>query len=271
MSESDAACTLSLPDDQPAPPGGNSAFTLDRIRQYITREALKEGSRLPTERQFSAMFGVGRRAVRRALEALEAEGVVWRKQGAGTFLTTPEGPADPHAAIIERTDFAEIMEVRLRIEPPLAHLAAQRARPADIERMRLLSERIRTSRDADARELWDGMLHRLIAMAAGNSLFLTLFDTVNRIRQDGCWQDIRERARANTDAQMQSCRHHDEIIDCIARKDAAAAGAAMRRHLLMLQDLLLRQTSHAMGQSPPPAPMAPSINRDPDPHGDNQR
>lgn len=51
---------------------------------------LKDGvppsdGRLPTERELSETMGVRRRALRRALESLEAEGLVWRKQGKGTF------------------------------------------------------------------------------------------------------------------------------------------------------------------------------------------
>ncbi len=58
------------------------------------------------------------------------------------------------------------MEVRLRIEPQLAQLAAMRAKAADIERMYDLVNKIYESTDADGRELWDGALHRQIAQCA---------------------------------------------------------------------------------------------------------
>lgn len=90
----------------------------------------------------------------------------------------------------------EILEVRLRLEPQLAQLAAARAKPAKIERMRELAHKIIEGDDADSRELGDGALHRQIALAAGNELFLSIFDIVNRVRQDEAWQAIRERACA---------------------------------------------------------------------------
>lgn len=229
---------------------GNSTVALDRLRAFLAETVLPSGSRLPTERQLSERFGVGRRALRRALDALEAEGVLWRRQGAGTFLGEPV-PAEPD--LVSLTDFTEIMEVRLRIEPALAQMAALRARPEDVARMRDLARRIIESEDADARELWDGTLHRLIAQSARNSLFLALFDTVNRVRQDDAWRAIREQARirAGLESRMTTILQHSAIVDAIAARDPAAAGRAMHDHLLLLQDSLNRETS-ALTNPPPP-------------------
>ncbi|MDS9469471.1 FCD domain-containing protein [Paracoccus sp. MBLB3053] len=221
---------------------GNSAYALERLRQHLTSGGIAAGSRLPTERRLAETLGVGRRAVRRALEVLEAEGLIWRRQGSGTFV----GPSPALAggeALAATTDFLEIMEVRLRIEPQLAALAAMRATAEQITRMRELADRIVQCEDADARELWDGTLHRLIAQASGNSLFLSLFETVNRLRQDEAWQSIRERARGGNGTRDVTRRQHHDIIDAIAERDPQAAAEHMRQHLLMLQERLIRQTS----------------------------
>jgi GntR family transcriptional repressor for pyruvate dehydrogenase complex len=227
-----------------AGPNDNSNYALARLRDYIhTNEVSKDG-RLPTERAFAESFNVGRRAVRRALEALEAEGLIWRRQGAGTFVG--EKPDDWSAQVTELvagTDFMEIMEVRLRIEPQLAQLAAMRAKPAEVERMRALVEKTGQSTDADAKELWDGSLHRQIAQSAGNKLFLSIFDVVNRIRQDDTWQSIRELARRSGTNGRASFEQHMAIVEAIADRDPARAGEAMRQHLLMHQERLIRATS----------------------------
>jgi GntR family transcriptional repressor for pyruvate dehydrogenase complex len=150
--------------------------------------------------------------------------------------------------LVAGTDFMEIMEVRLRIEPQLAQLAAMRAKPADIARMRDLAKKIIEGDDADARELWDGALHRQIAQSAGNRLFLSIFDVVNRVRQDEAWQAIRERARVSANTVSVSLAQHIAIIDAIEARDPARAGEAMRQHLLMLQERLIRATSLEAGQ-----------------------
>ncbi|MES5098472.1 FadR/GntR family transcriptional regulator [Agrobacterium sp. BA1120] len=222
----------------------NANYALERLRELIAVSAFGRDGKLPTERTLSERLGVGRREIRRALEVLEAEGLIWRKQGAGTFLgQKPDSWGDHAASLVDGTNFMEIMEVRLRLEPQLAQLAAMRAKPSDIARMRETCSKIYERTDADWRELWDGSLHRLIAQSAGNQLFLSLFDVVNRVRQDPSWQAVRERARRIDRTLKESRDQHDEIIDAIAERDPSKAGEAMRNHLLTLQERLIRQTS----------------------------
>ncbi|MFP1792266.1 FadR/GntR family transcriptional regulator [Lonsdalea quercina] len=222
----------------------NSHYALEKLRELLRESALEPDGKLPTERALSELWGVGRREVRRALEVVEAEGLIWRKQGSGTFLGQKPDQWGTHAAnLIKGTNFMEIMEVRLRIEPQLAQLAALRAKPSDIERMRALRDKIYERTDADWRELWDGSLHRLIAQSAGNQLFLSLFDVVNRVRQYPAWQALRALARSHNASPTDSHSDHTEIIEAIAAHDPVRAGEAMRQHLLTLEDRLIRHTS----------------------------
>ncbi len=226
------------------PPMENSNYALEKLRDLLRNGDFGTDGKLPTERTLSDRLGLSRRAIRRALEVLEAEGSIWRKQGSGTYVgQKPSEWSDHVETIVAGTNFMEIMEVRLRIEPQLAQLAAMRAKPGDIERMRELAQKIHVREDADGKELWDGALHRQIAQTAGNLLFLSIFDMINRVRQDEAWQTIRERARSNANTMSISNAQHAAIINAIAARDPAKAGEAMRQHLLMLQERLIRQTS----------------------------
>ncbi|TCL73479.1 FadR/GntR family transcriptional regulator [Rhizobium sp. BK251] len=222
----------------------NSNYALEKLRGLLNSGSLEADGKLPTERALSETFGVSRRAIRRALEVLEAEDRIWRRQGSGTFAgPRPDGWSNHVDSIVAGTDLMEIMEVRLRIEPQLAQLAAMRAKAADVERMYELVGKIFDSSDADGRELWDGALHRQIAQCAGNHFFLTIFDVINRVRQDEAWQTIRERARNASRTRTVTYGQHTAIVDAIAARDPARAGEAMRQHLLTLQESLIRVTS----------------------------
>src|SRR5487761_1707296 len=57
------------------------------------RAGLGPGSRLPTERQLAVDLGVTRSGVRQALAALEADGLISREVGRGTFFSDAAGQA----------------------------------------------------------------------------------------------------------------------------------------------------------------------------------
>lgn len=226
----------------------NADRALLLLREALHDRASVEAQRLPTERVLAASLGQSRTAIRRALDVLEKEGLIWRRQGAGTFLGPKPDIWDRQIThLVEETDYQEVMEVRLRIEPQLAQLAALRADKAALSHMRDMAARLQECETAQSRELYDGLFHRAIAETAGNRLFLSLFDLVNKVRQDPAWQTVREFARQFMPEKSHLsdkifCEHR-AIIDAIADHDPARAGEAMREHLLQLQQILLRQTA----------------------------
>jgi DNA-binding FadR family transcriptional regulator len=227
-----------MPNDEPLTDSSN--FALGRLRALLDASSFEAGQRLPPERVLAGEIGIGRRALRRALEVMEAEGRIWRHQGKGTFLGSRPAPAPTDLEeLTKRTHPLEVMDVRLEIEPALARLAAMRATNGDIERLLRLAEKTAASSDADGRELWDGALHRTIAEAAGNSLLLAIFDMVDRIRQDMTWRLLRERARSGQ-RQQTYVEQHRRVIAAIAQREAHAAEQAMREHLELVRDGLLK-------------------------------
>ena len=62
---------------------------VEDLLDQIERGDLAAGDRLPSERSLSQNFEVNRRTLRNALDVLERRGLVERRQGAGTFVTSP--------------------------------------------------------------------------------------------------------------------------------------------------------------------------------------
>lgn len=61
----------------------------ERIRQKIKDKTYPVGSRIPIEKELCEEYGISRITVRKALAELEKEGYLERRQGKGTFVSTP--------------------------------------------------------------------------------------------------------------------------------------------------------------------------------------
>jgi len=220
---------------------------LAAIRRLIDTGQLPADGRLPTERELAAELGCGRRTVRRALDTLETEGLVWRRQGKGTFVGQPPDPAGAlAAAVAPDADLLAVMEARVCIEPGLAELCARRATAEDVARLRQLAHRASHPMDADTAELWDGALHRAIARIAGNRVLLSAFTLLDEVRLGADWQAKRHRARTPETMSLYDAQHR-RIVDAIERRDGPAAYAAMREHLTALSDNLRASMEDAKG------------------------
>ena len=77
------------------------------LRDWILQGVYAPASRLPSEPELCKLFGVSRITVRAAVEMLEKQGLVERKQGRGTFVGDSVGDAP------SRGDFSELVR-RLR-------------------------------------------------------------------------------------------------------------------------------------------------------------
>ncbi|MFD3158055.1 GntR family transcriptional regulator [Haloimpatiens sp. FM7330] len=60
------------------------------IQEMIENEELKPGDAIPTERELCEMQSVSRMTVNKAIMGLVNEGILYREQGKGTFVTKPK-------------------------------------------------------------------------------------------------------------------------------------------------------------------------------------
>ena len=75
------------------------------IRGLIDSGELTQDDQLPSESSLGARFDVSRITVRRALQTLEAEGLIYRRQGLGSFVRDER----VHQGLVRLTDFVEDM------------------------------------------------------------------------------------------------------------------------------------------------------------------
>lgn len=91
----------------------------------VTTGELPAGSRLPTEDELCARFGVSRTTVRTAIQSLIGRGLVEIRRGKGTYATSPRIRQE----LTELCGFVEDMQAAGR--HPTARLIGQRVEPAD--------------------------------------------------------------------------------------------------------------------------------------------
>lgn len=99
-----------------------------RVKQFL-KDGLAEGrwppgALMPSEAELTATFAVSRMTVNRALRELQAEGLVQRSQGLGTFAA----PLHPVSSTLTIRDLHEEIEARGHVHQATVHL--QRAEPA---------------------------------------------------------------------------------------------------------------------------------------------
>jgi DNA-binding FadR family transcriptional regulator len=225
--------------------------SLTKLSQLLSEGRYPLQSRLPPERELASQLGLSRSALREGLELLEAEGRIWRHVGKGTFVgERPVNGSVDLDLLSEVTNPEEVIEVRLLFEPLIASLAALRATPAEIAHMEHLLEKGEAARDAVAWERWDAALHRAVAQAARNKLLMAIFDAFNGMRRQAAWGKLRGVA-LTADRLSLYRAHHREYVAAIADRDGPRAEQAMRRHLQMVRDNMLGQSSARSEPVPP--------------------
>jgi GntR family transcriptional repressor for pyruvate dehydrogenase complex len=138
----------------------------------IEKGALPVGARLPSERELAEQLKVSRPSVREALIALEVEGVVEVRPGAGVFVRAPVRPFPSYAS---SEGPLEIMRARIAIEGETAAMAAKQIRDADIRELgRILETMDPHLHSQDFYLQADRAFHLYIAAKAGNSVLIRI-------------------------------------------------------------------------------------------------
>jgi len=184
------------------------------------------------------VLGVSRSSVRDAIRSLELKGLLEPRQGIGTVVCSPDAANPLASALLEKRKMVEeLLDVRKMLEPPLAGRAAQHASPdeiADLENILVRQEANVRRGDLGIEE--DSEFHYSIALASNNSAVLKVVDVLMDLLRE-----TRERSLQVEGRQEKSLAGHHRILSALKQGDAAAAEAAMRRHLQEMENIVLKK------------------------------
>ncbi len=216
----------------------------DRVLDMIKDGTLKPGDSLPSERNLMETLGVGRPAVREALQALARMGLIEIKHGERARVSEPSfghmveqiGETMRHLLVHSPANLEHLKDARATLEREIARIAARRRTEADVKRLRALIEEHEAAMSDPVRfRALDGRFHREIAAISGNPIWPAVSEAVF-----GWLNHFHVDLVAVPGLEQLTIAEHRQIADAIERRDPDAAGQAMTDHLTRANELYRR-------------------------------
>lgn len=205
---------------------------MNPVIKFIERAELKDGTRLPPERELAITLGLSRRELRRHLSEMELDGLVWRGRRTGTII----GPHTVRRAApsidrhMDRGSPGDVIQARLALEPPIAALAAVHSTEADLA---IIENCLRRGGELGSDEdwvRWDGAFHLAIAKATRNEIFVALVTGFNVLRGKSSWRTMQART-ITPEIRRRTIAQHRAVWIALRDRRPEPAEAAMREHL----------------------------------------
>jgi GntR family transcriptional regulator, sialic acid-inducible nan operon repressor len=206
-----------------------------RLKQLIENGELKAGDEMPSERELMERFGVGRPAIREAMQALAGKGLVEISHGerAKVLQVTAESifrQVDLPAKMMlsgSSDSLEHLKSARIFFERGMVREAAAKATKDDIAELRALLDK--QSQNIGESELFidaDMAFHRKIAQISGNPIFAAVSGAMLGWLKSYHTEMLIWSGRENF-----TLAEHEEIIRAIEKGDADLAEKAMIKHL----------------------------------------
>lgn len=206
-----------------------------RLKQLIENGELKAGDDMPSERELMERFGVGRPAIREAMQALAGKGLVEISHGerAKVLQVTAESifrQVDLPAKLMlsgSSDSLEHLKSARIFFERGMVREAAAKATKQDIAELRALLDK--QSQNIGDSELFidaDMAFHQKIAQISGNPIFAAVSGAML-----GWLKSYHTEMLIWTGRENFTLAEHEEIIRAIEKGEAELAEKAMIKHL----------------------------------------
>lgn len=200
--------------------------------EAIAQGEFRAGEKLPPEREFAALFGVSRTALREALQALSTLRLVRIRHGDGVYITSLDAKllVEPLQFVLSlnRSAIEQVYQARIALESAIAEEAARVITKKQVERLEgLLAEVEASGEDAEAFSQLDGAIHEEIAHIVSNPFLMIAFESLTELSMAS------RRSTCPVPGTLpRSRRELRKIVDMLRAHDPAGARQAMRQHLV---------------------------------------
>ncbi len=212
---------------------------VDQVISALISGELSPGQRLPAERALAQTFGVGRQALREAIQKLTGMGLLEIRKPQGTFVrgVTPEILQQSLARLINGGvgSFLRFLDLRKWMEAMTAADAARNATPEDISRIEATLPELKTAAakgDREALDQADVAFHTAIVAATHNPPLMHMVDTF----ADIMWASHGLRLAVLRAQNLRTiCDEHAIIAEAIKAGKSEQSRDAMLRHIEMIR------------------------------------
>lgn len=216
---------------RPAGTGRVAERVVDEICAYIETNGLMTGDRLPPERVFLELLGVGRSSLREALRVLSTVGMIDVRHGDGMYVaTSPAAATTSPGAIFDATEqnaLRNLVETRLGIELAAVTAATMRATDEDFAGlMRMLDEQ-ETRMVDEPHFAWEPLGFELtVVEMSGNSW---LYEVELMLRDS--WQALSTGLRSSVGRHEEWLTEHRAIVASMRSRNVTQAQRLVMAHL----------------------------------------
>jgi DNA-binding FadR family transcriptional regulator len=218
-----------------------------RLKGMITSGDLRPGDDMPSERELMERFAVGRPAIREAMQALAAMGLVAISHGerakvleltAQSIMRQVDGAAKIMLAS-SKDSLEHLKSARIFFERGMVREAAEKATDAEVEALREVLRRQRgLLGDADGFIAADMEFHTTIAKISGNPIYAAVSAAML-----GWLKEYHTEMLIWTGKEKFTLAEHENIIARIAAHDQAGAESEMIKHLERSRSLYVAQAN----------------------------
>jgi len=211
----------------------------EQITEYIFKNSLNIGDKIPNEFELADMFNVGRSTIREAVKGLVIKGILEVRRGAGTYVCNTYTAADDPLGLAKLNDkyklALELFDVRLILEPEIAAKAAEYATEEDIARLKKLCNETEELYLADKDHMpKDIEFHTCIAQCSKNRVVESLVPIIHSAITTFV-NLTRRKLRTET------ISTHRAITQAIEEHDSTGARCAMVMHLTYNRQELMKR------------------------------
>ncbi len=215
----------------------------EALLETIKNGELQPGDKLDSVQALADSFQVSRSAVREALSALKAMGIVEMKQGEGTYVKTfePEQISVPLSAalLMKKQDVAELLEVRKILEIGAVAGAAQKRTEDDLEHMRAALEDMNLADgNGELGEKADLAFHLALAGASQNDLLKGLMNHVSSLLIETMRETRKIWLFSKKTTVKRLYEEHEAIYRAVKEQNGKKAEQAMLEHLTNVETVL---------------------------------